>query len=151
MGDAATRFWAKVNKTAACWLWTAATTSDGYGLFRLTNGVTMKLAHRVSWLLTFGAMPTQNVLHTCDTPACVNPAHLFLGTQSDNMTDCSRKGRLNSARGKRGRRAKLTEADVIAIRARRRAGELRGTLAREFSVREGSIYLICAGKTWKHL
>lgn len=78
---------------SGCWLWTGATNCDrGYGYF-LFRGKPM-LAHRASWMMIHGDIPLGlNVLHRCDVPSCVNPDHLFLGTLSDNMQDCSRKGR----------------------------------------------------------
>lgn len=85
-------FWAKVEKTATCWLWKAQQTHNGYGRFWLKGK--LQRAHRVSWQLHFGDIPlNQFVLHRCDTPQCVNPEHLFLGTQQDNVNDRERKGR----------------------------------------------------------
>jgi hypothetical protein len=83
------RFWAKVNKDGPihpthgkCWLWTAGTLPAGYGRFA------GNLAHRYSWRLHVGPIPAgMSILHKCDTPSCVNPRHLFLGTQQDNLAD----------------------------------------------------------------
>lgn len=88
------RFWNKVNKTESCWLWIASVGSNnGYGCIKF-EGKTQQ-AHRVSWKLRHGEIPAgMLVLHRCDIPLCVNPEHLFLGTQSDNMRDCRDKGRL---------------------------------------------------------
>ena len=77
----------------ACWIWTAALDTDGYGMIAVGN--TPKPAHRIAWMLNNGPIPEgRHVLHTCDNPCCVNPNHLFLGTHSDNMKDASKKGRL---------------------------------------------------------
>lgn len=85
------RFWAKVDKTGDCWVWTAATNPKGYGQFYVEG---MRLAHRVSWILAHGPIPDDLcVLHRCDHPPCVNPAHLFLGTYADNNHDRDAKGR----------------------------------------------------------
>lgn len=86
------RFFEKVKKTNACWLWTGCIHRQGYGEINV-NGKSV-LAHRVSWEIHNGAIPpNMKILHHCDIPPCVNPRHLFLGTQKDNMIDCFRKGR----------------------------------------------------------
>lgn len=89
----AQRFWAKVNKTARCWLWTGALDRRGYGSFRGDHG-TVK-AHRVAWKLQTGESlpPEIELCHTCDTPACVRFDHLFKGSHADNMADMAAKGR----------------------------------------------------------
>lgn len=91
------RFMAKVSPepNTGCWLWTAASTGHGYGLISLSFSKN-DLAHRTSWRLFHGPIPDGLwVLHKCDVPSCVNPAHLFLGTQTDNMIDASEKKRIN--------------------------------------------------------
>jgi len=90
------RFWSKVEKGDQCWNWAASIkggSRGGYGLFWM-NGVA-KNAHRVSWLLKFGAIPEgMSVLHKCDNRKCVNPDHLYLGDNSQNMKDCAERGRM---------------------------------------------------------
>lgn len=91
-GSPQIRFWPKVDKSENCWLWRGSRQTHGYGTFYYQG--TMHLSHRISWILTYGEIPTGLcVLHKCDNPPCVNPQHLFLGTHVDNMIDRERKGR----------------------------------------------------------
>ena len=91
IGTPQERFWAKVEKSNSCWLWRANCNPEGYGQFWL-NGKLEK-AHRISWTFKHGAIPDRLlVLHKCDNPPCVNPEHLFLGTDRDNSRDRIRKG-----------------------------------------------------------
>lgn len=93
------RFWSKVKKTETCWVWTAGTFKyrNGYGQFRVRRGDPPAYAHRFAWELVNGPIPQGlHVLHRCDNPPCVNPAHLFLGTQIDNYRDMVSKGRSRS-------------------------------------------------------
>jgi len=86
------RFWPKVNKTQECWLWIGYRDARGYG--RIMRQGKVCGTHRVSWEIHNGQIPEgMGVLHSCDNPPCVNPQHLFIGTQKDNMRDCTRKGR----------------------------------------------------------
>jgi hypothetical protein len=91
-GSPEEHFWAKVHKTDTCWLWTGLVDEDGYGRFK-RDGTDFR-AHRFAYKLTYGTSPAGHyVCHHCDTPLCVRPDHLFLGTAADNLADCIRKGR----------------------------------------------------------
>ena len=160
------RFWSYVDRSGDCWLWKKTLNQHGYGVFGWpVNGKPrMQLAHRLAWTLTNGA-PTQNVLHRCDNPPCVNPAHLFLGTQRDNMEDAARKGRVAKVRTRPPRRpiqgvaysrrigelapnTKLTWPQVAEIRSRYLAGEDQMALGRAYGVTNGAIWFIVHNKTW---
>lgn len=106
------RFWAKIKITStSCWIWTGATNWGGYGV--IEHNYKTKLAHRISWELNFGQIPKSiNVLHKCDNPICVNPAHLFLGSQQDNINDMYRRNRQNNI-GK----PKLSTGKILKIKA----------------------------------
>lgn len=95
------RFWAQVQKTETCWLWKGFPTgANKYGDFQV-DGVRYR-AHRYSYEMAKGPIPDgMKVLHRCDNPICVNPDHLFLGTQGDNMRDMTRKGRHGGKHRKR--------------------------------------------------
>ena len=88
------RFWSSIQKTDTCWVWISCKNDKGYGLF-YANGFQWK-AHRWSYKYLVGEILNDlNVLHKCDNPPCVNPSHLFLGTQLDNIIDRTTKGHKN--------------------------------------------------------
>lgn len=94
MTDLRERFWSKVDRSGDCWMWTASRNASGYGRFGGSNSGGSYLAHRMCWELHNGPIPDGLcVLHRCDNPACVNPAHLWLGTRDDNNKDKTAKGR----------------------------------------------------------
>lgn len=144
------RFWGKVDKSDGCWLWSASKDRHGYGKF--WHAPRLWSAHRLSWMFAHGDPGIMCVLHRCDTPACVNPAHLFLGTQQENLRDMTRKGRRRSGgvHGVQSPNAKLTEDKVREIRARYRPGD-GYALAREFGVAHNLIWLIVRRRAWKHV
>ena len=129
-----------------CWLWTAYRNRGGYGKAR--HGGKVHLAHRVSWEVHNGPIPAgMCVCHRCDTPSCVNPEHLFLGTQADNVRDMAAKGRGRAPAGEAHRSAKLTAADVAAIRADGRTPRI---IAAEYGVSRPQISAIRLGKNWRN-
>jgi hypothetical protein len=146
------RFWEHVDKTGSCWLWTAYRNPKGYGVFGLTSRK-LVLAHRFAWTIEYGEIPDGlGVCHTCDTPACVNHAHLFLGDQAANMGDASQKGRFPVRHGSHAARSKLTQEDVREIRARYVARKVSAPmLAREFGTSPSNIMLIVNRRTWTHI
>jgi len=159
------RFWSKVIQSDDCWTWHGTVTKDGYGLFSVRVGENRR-AHRVAWELTYGPIPPRLfILHRCDNPLCVRPAHLFLGTARDNSRDAQQKGRLASgdrngarlhperlARGEAHARSTLTEAQVQTIRERAAAGAVNySALARLLGVPRWAVYDVVHGRTWRHL
>lgn len=149
------RFWAKVQKTDTCWLWTGARTKLGYGHFGVAQNKIMG-AHRVAYLLLCGPITeSMFVCHNCpggDNPSCVNPAHLFLGTALDNVQDRHQKGRdavgMNAGAGRR----RLSSEQVTVIRARYAAGGVSmAALGREYTCTQQNIHVIIRGGTWRHL
>jgi hypothetical protein len=91
-----------------------------------------------------------DVLHKCDNPPCVNPEHLFLGTDLENMRDCVAKGRHANMQGCRNPRAILTETDVVEIRKKYSGKSYSGLrLAREYGVHKNTIYFVLSGKHWR--
>ena len=150
-GTPSERFWEKVHRSEGCWEWTAHRKQGGYGQFNLCNGRGLILAPRFAWEEYNGPIPEGlNVLHRCDNPPCVRPDHLFLGTIADNQADMAAKGR--SPRGEVNGRVKLTEDQVMTIRARYAlTGVTQGQLADDYGVTRSNIGCIVGGKSWRHL
>lgn len=150
------RFWDKIKRSDNCWLWTASVNTQGYGQMwqRRTGQPKRKHAvHRLSYQLAYGPIPEGlSVLHRCDTPRCVNPAHLFLGTQADNMTDMHKKAR--HCFGETHPLHRLTESDVRDIRKRyvRYSKHCNiYTLAEEFNVTFSLVAMIVRREIWQHI
>lgn len=146
------RFWERVliKDWDDCWIWVAAKSSAGYGQFRMSG--LLIYAHRYSWEISNGIIPPKMcVLHRCDNPACVNPNHLFLGTQTDNMADKVAKGRQRAGtagNGEKNHKAKLTLADVMEIRKSSLSGK---TLAQKYGIHPGTVTKIKLRQTWRHV
>jgi hypothetical protein len=123
---------------SGCWLWGASLDKLGYG--KLTHHRRTYFAHRYSWIIHRGEIPLgMHVLHRCDTRACVNPEHLFLGTPADNAHDRDRKGRNTG---------KLTKPEVQAIRADFR---VHREIAKDYGVSRIAIVNIKTGRSYAHV
>ncbi len=134
--------------STGCWLWTGPTK----GMYGSCND---RYAHHVAIELDGRAIPPgQKVLHKCDVPLCVNPTHLFFGTQKDNVRDMYQKGRGVPPPRKIGVanvKAKLSDADVIAIREAAAKGATTAALIARYQITNASVANIVSGRTWKHL
>jgi hypothetical protein len=148
------RFWDKVEKTDGCWEWTASRDRYGYGDFRYgpERGCKRVRAHRFAYEIHNGSIPDGlHVLHRCDNPPCVNPDHLFVGSNADNMADKTTKGRATGAApGPEHHLTHLTDDDVENIRALRPGHTLKfiGDL---FGMTPSNVSHIVNRKTWRHI
>lgn len=145
------RFFEKIEKLpSGCWEWQAYRNADGYGQIWFKGR--LQMAHRLSWFIHRGGIPRSHfVCHTCDSPPCVNPDHLFVGTHQDNTDDMIKKGRHRTGAGEKNRHAKLTERDVLLIRSIHKQLPNAPAIARAFNVSTATINAIASGSTWKHL
>jgi len=130
----------------ACWLWAGTILKSGYGNFGVGGGKT-EYAHRFSYRLYVGDIPPgMEVCHSCDVRACANPDHLFVGTRKDNVDDCIAKGR--NAKGERMANAKLTDDDVVLIRASLKSDR---ELAVDFDVSPSRVNQVRNRLGWRHV
>jgi HNH endonuclease len=166
MSTLAKRFWMKVDtngpvpehrtELGQCWLWLGARTGNhGYGSVGIERGKTTTTAHRIAWQLEHGTDPgAMHVLHKCDNKLCVRPAHLFIGTQAENIADMMAKGRYVSAPKPRGSaqwQAKLTEDDVLDIRSVHAFGGSCADIASAYGMTPQNVRAVVSRKTWRHV
>lgn len=146
-----TVFWSRVDKSGSCWLWTGAKTKSGYGQFRLHGR--LWIATRLSYALTFGDIPEGLVIcHRCDNPQCVRPEHLFAGTYAENMQDMHQKERNRQPKGEEHGCAKLSDAQVVELRAKLtgRKGEIT-EMAKGIGITRKHLGQVLRGNSWRHL
>nr|WP_276530690.1 HNH endonuclease signature motif containing protein [Burkholderia multivorans] len=151
---AAQRFASSFRVVGECWIWCGTINDQGYGVLTVGSKSDKSnrkvLAHRFSFELHNGPLPHgMNACHRCDTPACVNPGHLFAGTQADNVADMVAKGR--NQKGSQNGQAKIDEVIAAQILTAVNNGSTRASVARDFGVARSLVSLIAAGKRWAHV
>jgi hypothetical protein len=147
------RFWERIQVTGkGCWEWQGWKAGKGYGGINY-QGRKM-YAHRLAWILRRGEIPTGlQVLHHCDNPPCINPDHLFLGTNTDNVHDCIAKGRkvVGDVRGEKNPKAVLSPVDVLRIRRLYDSGWKHEQIANAFCAPINAVRKAALRQTWRHI
>lgn len=146
--------WSNAERVSdGCLIWLRGRGRLDYGFLTtkvFVYGKRETLAHRLSWTLANGPIPSGAVIaHRCDTPPCIEPTHLFCGSPADNHADMVAKNR--QAKGEATNRARFTEAEVVAIRARVDSGEQAKAVALSLGCAEGTIHYIKHRRTWRHV
>lgn len=155
-GNDVERFWSKVDKRRPdeCWPWNGTMSNNGYGVIGVgsaRDGTFRNVtAHRYVCEIAHGLAATQQALHRCDNKRCVNPLHIYAGTHLDNMRDAKERGLMvgGSLPGARNPKAKIAEADVIAIR---QSCERNVRLAERYGLSKTQIGWIKSGRSWSHV
>ncbi len=142
----------QINEATGCREWKKHCNNYGYG--KLTVSGRGVYAHRLSYELCYGPIPQgMDLMHKCDNPRCINPEHLSVGTRSDNMKDCSQKGRAriprNSLCGEDNGSAKLRREDISLIKCLLENGWKQQAIADHFGVSQAQISNIKCGRAWK--
>ena len=148
-----TKFWDKVLITDlfGCWLWTACKDKQGYGQL-VVPGKGSQLAHRISYIINIGPIPDGlGVLHKCNNPPCVSPAHLYLGTQQDNVDYMIKSNRQRSLAGEEIGSAKLTEKEADEIILLLKNHTPRKNILKMYNVGSSQLHRIKKGEAWKHI
>lgn len=149
MSELGARFWGKVDKSGDCWLWTGSKKEFGYGQYAYRGKP--HRAHRLSWEEANGQIPDGLwVLHECNTPACVRPSHLRLGTHKDNMRHMADGWR--SHKGERAPLSRLTTVDVLAIRGMALSRLFtQAQIASRYSITQSHVSRLASYEAWSHL
>lgn len=144
------RWFATVEVTSECWNWTGAKNGDGYPYTNLRGQILR--GNRLFWMLANRrSIPHDRLAcHSCDNRACVNPAHLWLGTLTDNNRDRAAKGRSRDQRGTKNNQAKLDDSKAIEIRRLYKAGLLQREIGAQFGITQTMVGRIVRGKAWTH-
>ena len=149
-------FWDRVNSQIkenhawGCLEFTGCKDECGYG--RINRDGKLVRLHRAVWERDHGHIPAgMVVMHSCDNPCCLEPEHLFLGTQAENVADMDRKGRRRTPIGSQQPQAKLTEASVRVVKQRLKDGATCAALAREYGVSDAAIRNVKKGRRWTHV
>jgi hypothetical protein len=147
--NSVTTFQRLIDKSGDCWVWKGSVNHANYGMYKF-NGK-FRLAHRLSYEIHIGSIPSgMLVCHKCDNPSCVNPDHLFLGTQKDNINDCVAKGR--NAIGNKNWNTKLDEEKVLMIRGSdfSKLGS-KAEMARSLGISQTALNYVLSGRNWAHV
>ena len=148
------RFWEKVDVRGPddCWEWLACKVKGGYGFLSVNSK--HQYATHILFYIRNGHWPLKGrtANHNCDNPGCLNPKHLYLGTQKSNARDREERGRGNQAKGEQQGNAKLTEKEVREIKRLLEQGDMSQTeIGDMFGVICGQISNINTGKNWSHV
>lgn len=138
----------EIDEQSNCWNWTKAKHRQGYGHTAYKSKYI--LAHRLSWIIFIGDIPeNNNICHKCDNPSCINPDHLFIGTQTDNVKDCKNKNRAHKSHGEKHLWTKLTKSQVDEIRSEDSKKYTRYELAEKYNISYSGIVCILKNRCWK--
>lgn len=139
-----------IDEKTKCWNWSGSKNRKGYGALSIKNK--HSIAHRESYKVFKGKIPNgMHVCHSCDNPSCINPDHLWLGTNKDNNNDKMEKGRFKPNYGNNNGNSKLTKNDVIEIKQKINQGYDLVEISKQYNVTPENIYSIKNNKTWRHV